>query len=493
MKKYIRKISTAPFVLGLMVCMFSCQTDLLEPTPRTTYSDKVVFDSPSRVLQQVNGLYKAVKNGQFLGGRFFVYNDIRAEEFINRLTNGVTGLETWNFSGTESNNEVNNLWNNAYAAINQVNVFLKGMEDNTSKFVAPTFPADFATTAEQYKAEARLLRGLSYYCLLQLYARPYVDGNGSKPGLPLRLNAEKDATNNDLARSSTAEVYDQILADLNFAEQNLPLSYSSDLLNTTRAHRNTAIALKTKVYLVMGRYNDVITEANKIVSATAPFTATTGVAHALQASFSSVFTGAQTTKESILSMPFSTNDAPGTQNQLGYYYLPASGGGNGEYYLNSGATGILNNPSWKAGDSRKAMTVVASGQTYLTKFSGPSPYTDKVPVIRYAEVLLNLAEAKARVNGLDPQAIALVNAVRRRSDATTTIAPATAAELIDAILLERRIEFLGEGLRSIDLLRLNQTIPGKGTVGAVAPSDIKYIWPIPSGELNANLLMTRNE
>ena len=113
--------------------------------------------------------------------------------------------------------------------------------------------------------------------------------------------------------------------------------------------------------------------------------------------------------------------------------------------------------------------------------------------MRYAEVLLNLAEARARLNGLDPQAIALVNAVRRRSDATTTIAPATAPELIDAILLERRIEFLGEGLRSIDLLRLNQTIPAKGTVGAVAPSDIKYIWPIPSGELNANLLMTRNE
>ena len=192
-------------------------------------------------------------------------------------------------------------------------------------------------------------------------------------------------------------------------------------------------------------------------------------------------------------MPFSTNDAPGTQKQLGYYYLPASGGGNGEYYLNAGATGILNNTSWKATDARKAMTVVSSGQTYLTKFSGPSPYTDKVPVIRYAEVLLNLAEARARVNGLDAQAVALVNAVRKRSDATTTIAPATAAELLSAILLERRIEFLGEGLRSIDLLRLNQTIPGKGIVGSVAPSDIKYIWPIPSSELNANALMTRNE
>jgi hypothetical protein len=502
-RNIIKSLTKLPFILGLMFCMFACQTDLLDPTPKTAYSDKVVFDTPSRVLQQVNGLYRSVKSGNFLGGRNFVYNDIRGEEFINRLTNGVTGLETWNFSGTESNNEVNNLWNAAYAAINQINVFLKGMDDNTAKFVVPTFPADFAATAEQYKAEAKFLRGLSYYFLLQLYARPYADGNGSNPGLPLRLLAEKDDTNNGLARSTVAEVYAQILSDLDFAEANLPLTYATDLLNTTRAHRNTAIAIKTKVYLVMGNYAQVITEANKIVSANAPFTATTGVAHALQSSFSAVFSGAQTTKESIFSMPFSTNDAPGTQNQLGYYYLPASAAvpalptgvtGNGEYYLNAGATGILNNPSWKASDSRKSQisVITSSGQSYLTKFNGPSPYLDKVPVIRYSEVLLNLAEALARVNGMDARSIALVNAVRKRSDASTTIAPATPTELINAILLERRIEFLGEGMRSIDLLRLLQTIPAKGTVGSVTSSDSKYIWPIPQGEMSANPLMTRN-
>lgn len=494
MKKYINmKLSTITFIVVLMTGLFSCKTDLLEPTPKTTYSDKVVFDSPTRVLQQVNGIYRSAKNGNFLGGRYFIYNDIRAEEFINRLTNGVTGLETWNFSGTESNNEVNSLWNAAYAAVNQVNVFLQGLDDNADKFAPPTFPADFATvTAPQYRAEARFVRAISYYFLLQLYARPYLDGNGSKPGLPLRLLPEKDASNNDLARSTTDEVYTQILADLDFAIQNLPLNYATALLNTTRAHRNTAIAMKTNVLMAMGRYADVITEANKIVSATAPFQATTGVNHRLQATFASVFSGAQTTAESIFSMPFETTDPPGTQNQLGYYYLPPASGGNGEYYLNAGANGIIGNTGWKATDSRRSMIATSLSQSWLTKFPGASPYLDKVPVVRYAEVMLNLAEAKARVNGLDAQSIALLNAVRQRSDATTTFAPATATDLINAILLERRIEFLGEGKRSIDLLRLQQTIPAKGSVGAVPSTDPKYIWPIPSGELNANTLMTRN-
>ncbi len=91
--------------------------------------------------------------------------------------------------------------------------------------------------------------------------------------------------------------------------------------------------------------------------------------------------------------------------------------------------------------------------------------------------------------------MALLNAVRNRSDATTTFTTASfasATELINAILLERRIEFLGEGLRNNDLMRLLQTIPAKGTVPAKGPSENGYIWPIASSELALNPLMTDN-
>ncbi len=484
------------FFLILVGGLFSCQTDLLDPTPRTSYSDKVVFDTPERVLQQVNGVYRAVKNGNFLGGRYYIYNDIRGEEFINRLTNGVTGLQTWNHTLVESTNEVNNLWNAGYAAINQINVFIAGMDANASKFAPPIFPTTFATTATQYVAEARFLRAVSYYSLLQLYARPYADGNGSKPGLPLRLLPEQGTANNDLARSTVGEVYTQILADLNFAEQNLPLSYSSAALNVTRAHRNSAIAFKTRVYLTMGRWTDVITEANKIVSAAAPFQAASGVAHRLQASFGSVFAPPQTTTESIFSLPFSALDQPGTQNQLAYYYLPASSGGNGEYRLNTAAGGIAADAGWKATDARKAQFITSGGLQYLGKFPTGTPWTDNAPVIRYSEVLLNLAEALVRsTNTVDAKAVDLLNAVRGRSDATTvfTVAGfASSTALANAILTERRIEFLGEGLRSIDCMRLNVAIPGKATIAAVPPSDPNYVWPIPQGELAVNALMTRN-
>lgn len=486
----------------------SCQNDLLDPVPTTLYPREVVFDTPARVALQVNNLYSFVKVGAFLGGRYQIYSDVRANDFLNFRNNGVTALGVWNHTLTEqSQNDVISLWAAAYLAINQINVFLAGMEANAGKFAAapfPTAPVNFATvTAVNYQAEARLLRALSYYSLLQFYARPYIDGNGSKPGLPLRLQAETDGTNNDLARSTVAQVYDQILLDLNFAEQNLPLVYTlsptnpalNPTLNTTRAHRNTAIALKTRVYLTMGRYDDVIREASKIVPETAPFRASTGVPNALNPSINAVFSPPQETTESILSFPFTAQNGPGTQNQLAFYYRPDPVG-NGEYALNSGAGSILSNPGFLATDLRRTSLTTASGSTiYLNKFPNGAPYLDKAPVIRYPEVMLSLAEARFRTaSSTDPQALALLNAVRVRSTSASAAYTAfgSVTEAVNAVLLERRIEFLGEGLRNIDLMRLNAPIPGKGTVSEVKPTDILYVWPIPASELATNKLMTRN-
>ncbi|MFZ5969973.1 MAG: RagB/SusD family nutrient uptake outer membrane protein [Bacteroidota bacterium] len=488
-------IIRSTFLATLVMGVFSCSTDLLDPVPQASFSDLVVFDDPSRIAQQINGIYDGLKNGQLFGGRALVYGDVRADNFLNETTNGVTGLETWRHTVVSSTNEVNNLWTAACSVINRANLFLAGIDANASKYVVPLFPANFASvTVPQYKAEARFCRALTYFTLLQFYARPFADGAGSRPGVPLRLQAETSSANNDLARSTVAEVYTQILDDLNFAEQNLPASYSgssADYLNVTRAHVNAAIALKVRVYLTMGRYSDVIAEANKIVPTNAPFVAPSGVPHALQSSVVGVFTTPYTTRESIFSMPYTVNDLPGTQNGLGSYYNPGPAG-IGDYSLNpTGIYGDLVN--WPATDERRDMTSLASGKPYLRKFPLGPQHLDNTPIIRYSEVLLNLAEAIARTTtGVDARALALLNAVRQRSDASFTWAPADNAALVNAIMTERNIELLGEGFRSHDFVRLLQTIPGKGTVGPVTPDAEVYVWPIPINELNANKLMTPN-
>ena len=127
------------------------------------------------------------------------------------------------------------------------------------------------------------------------------------------------------------------------------------------------------------------------------------------------------------------------------------------------------------------------------KWTGPSPYTDWVPVIRYSEVMLNLAEALARTSVIvDVRALNLLNAVRQRSDASTTFIFITKEALTAAILTERRIELLGEGFRNFDLMRLLQTIPAKGIAPSKTPTDDGYIWPISAVELNLNNLAVDN-
>lgn len=478
------KIIFSLVLVGLMAT--SCQRSRLTPNPTTSISNASAFSTPDRVLNQVRSLYSAMRSGQFYGGRYVIYNDIRADEFINELTNGVTGLELWNETQNNNNAQVLGLWAQAYFTINLCNVFLDGMASTGTAVVGTAL-------SNNYIAEARFVRALCYYSLLQLYARPYWDGNGAKLGLPIRLTGNTGSGNYELARSTVAQTYTQVLDDLNFAETNLPLTYGVAATNTIRAHRNTAIAIKSRVYLSMQKYPEVITEANKIVNATAPFSAATGVNHSLQADITNVFKTPYTTTESIFSMPFNANETPGTQNQVGYYYSKSAG--NGEYSLNT--AGIVADAGWVATDKRRTFNATVSGKLYLDKkYGAGTPFTDYVPVIRYSEVLLNLAEARTRsTNTVDPQAVALLNAVRNRSDATTTFTVAsfaTATDLINAILKERRIEFLGEGLRSPDLLRLGLSIPGKATISAVAPTATNYIWPISATELLLNKLCVDN-
>jgi hypothetical protein len=469
--------------------MVSCNEDLLDTVPVTSFSDLTVFDNIDRVEQQANGLYASVKNGNFLGGRNYVYHDIRCENFLNETANNVTGFSVWNHTVQPSNvNDVTNLWTTAYLAINRINVFLAGLDANTAKLKAAG-----ATDAQlnSYRAEARFLRALSYHSLLQLYASPYADGNGAKPGVPLQLNANVAAGDNELERSSVAQVYNVIVEDLNFAEANLPETRATAVLSSTRAVKNAAIALKTRVYLHMGRYADVVTEANKIVSATAPFASSIGVKHTLAPTVGEVFKTPYTHVERIFSFPFTDLDLPGTQNGLGSYYNPGPRG-IGDYSLNPNGL-IKDSVNWIAADERRAFIFKnTNNKLYWNKFAAGPQHLDYVPVIRYAEVLLNLAEAKARTAGNDAQSLALLNAVRTRSKGNAYASFASATDLIEAILVERQIEFLGEGFRGIDQQRLLRPLPGKVNITAIQSTSPAYLWPIPSLELLTNKKCVQN-
>lgn len=494
----MKNIIKGLFVFLILVLFGACSKEYLKQDPETQINEQYIFDTKERVVGQVNGMYSFIKAGAFLGGRYFVYNDIRDDNFIPKSTNGVTNYATWNHTVLSSTNEVQNLWGAVYAAINSINIFLEEVKKNWDNGKI----TGFVTQDEynQYVSEALTLRAICYFDLLQLYAQPYNKNSGASPGLPLRLTALKKLEGNDLARSTVAEVYTQILSDLNTAEPLAILDYSNDLLRTTRINRNSVIAFKTRVYLHMNNWAQVKTEAAKIVTASASFTTPSGQANgrslALNSTFAGIWASPYTSKESIFSMPFTATNLAGTQNSLAHYNHPSS---SESYYLNVSGQAYS---SMNAADARRVLfqtgTVSLVTRYFTGKWTNFISQVDYVPVIRYAEVILNYAEALIMDGGVvSQQAVDLLNAVRTRSysaGAYTLAGFATTQAFRDALLLERNIEFLGEGIRNMDLMRTVSSIPGKpGATTVITPTSPTYIWPIPTSELNTNKLMTRNE
>ena len=107
------------------------------------------------------------------------------------------------------------------------------------------------------------------------------------------------------------------------------------------------------------------------------------------------------------------------------------------------------------------MVYTSGGKKFTFKYKDEVSYTDATPVIRYAEVVLNMAEAQARKNTPDlTESLNLLNKVRNRAladiatQAYTAASFTTPTDLVGLILKERRIEFLLEGRRWSDIHRL---------------------------------------
>lgn len=479
------------FIMGIaLLSSYACQKSKLYPALPTSVSSQDAFSTSARISGQVFGLYSSLKNGQLYGGRYQIYNDIKADNWINSTANSVTGYQTWTETVNSTSSEVINLWAQAYLTINNCNLFIDGMNSTGTAVVGTALAAN-------YIAEAKFVRALAYYALMQMYCVPYSVNSGASAGVPLHLTGLAAYGNYALAPSTVAQNYAQIIKDLSDAETALPATYPDAVSNVTRAHKNSAIAFKTRVYLSMGQYANVITEANKIVSLTAPFTATNGgVPFALQAAIANVFKAPYTTTESVFSAPFtigSTTDQPGGQNALADYFNST---GAGEFYINTAST-LFTDPNWTITDARRGLINKVGTKYYLTKWPLGSPYLDWANVMRYSEVLLNLAEARAMTAGpADPQAVALFNAVHQRSDPATTYTVASfssSAAFQSALLEERNIEFLGEGLRWADLLRLGLAIPAKSNVSSIPVGGYgtSYIWPMSGNEQQTNPLIGR--
>jgi hypothetical protein len=202
------------------------------------------------------------------------------------------------------------------------------------------------------------------------------------------------------------------------------------------------------------------------------------------------------TAENIYSLPFTNTER---------------GGGNPASYISSGAgyidtlnarNGIITIPAYRLPtDSRTQFIKVdpATGrETWYEKYDEYTTPLEWIHIFRYAETLLNLSESYYNI-GNETKAAELLHQVRSRSIPTGDILDVRSLKgeaLKEAIYNERRAEFLGEGIRGLDISRRAEDFihpaatrtNGKWDAVVVAtPSNrTAYCWTLPSYEILVN-------
>jgi starch-binding outer membrane protein, SusD/RagB family len=533
MRKNINKLFFGLTIVSSAILFNSCEKKILDVTPFASFTDATAFTTPERCLLALNGTYDAAQSGFYAGGAVRGYpfgaaniqqGDMRGEDMLNQaLFFQITYEATYN--DVSANNVFQ--FQTLYSLINKANLTMEGVKSAASGGVVT------AAVGTQYEAECKFLRALAHHELLVFFARPYTDGNGSKQGIVYRefgINSDETAEQaRALTRGTVAENYTKILADLDFAEANLPDAAG---LKSFRASKGAAIALKMRVKQHMADWPGVIAEGVKLVPSAAPFISPTG-GFRLTAAPGGAFTAPWQSDESMFSIRHDATDNAsvngGLANMAGNpAAAPAGVGGRGLVRI---SPIIWNAQFWLCDDLRRTTLTsgTGSGGRYTTKYKDVTTLADAAPQIRYAEVLLTLAEAEARNDaGVSLRALALLNAVRNRAlaDAATQGFTNTSfvakSDLIQAILNERRIEFLAEGKRWADIHRLAKDpnfapisgggIPSKVGSGAAteamfnctAPASFaravaaipydshRFLWPIPLVEIQQNPNFAQN-
>lgn len=456
-------------ILLLALCCYlllngSCSNSFLDKEPPLSVNENDVFTSPTRIESALNGLYGAIKNTgskSLLGGKAYLAFENRGDDIINISNNLVTLFNTYNMNVGPTDAENADIWTSAYLAINKVNTFLQSLEK--AKDVA-------GDKYDQYVQEAKFVRALTYYYLNNLYAIPYSVSPDAK-SVPLRLTAESGTNNNNMPRSSVKVVYEQILEDLK------DISALSADINTyesvTHATQAAANMLKMRVYMSMKDWDKAIA-VGLLISG-----------YELPSDVTAIYKSPYFSKESIFSLPMAETNVPNTQQSLAEYYF------DGKIMLIDTKHGILSKPNYSLSTDKRIIAFKGKSDILL-KFTDAKTKLQWVPIFRYAETLLNLAECYANKANGETSAKSLLKQVRNRSISATAdplnIDALTGNNLKEAIYNEKRLELIGEGIRSIEIMRRGETftkVNDNNTI-KITPSDEKYIWPIPQVETLIN-------
>lgn len=447
MKKNIFKIVA---FLTLGVTISSCDNKL-ELYPHDALSpDLITADD-----KLLNGIYDAFQNGNVGSGYAYlsyVTEDLSADNLKYRATFFQHG-EVDNNKILTDNVLVSRYFNFPYVAIQRANDLIEMVNKSTSL-------SESART--KLLGTAYFFRAYGYYRLVTLFG-----------DVPIVFN--RDVV--PVPRNSSAQVYEQIIKDLEASIQNPVPFTNSDIVSVEAAK-----ALLARVYLILGDKNNAKKYASEVINSGK---------FAIESDYQKMFQPPYQSKEHIFKI--ANTKTEGT-NAL-YYFLQHSnmpGGGRAELPVDES---LVN--SYQPGDQRKAASLtfipatVTNSGWYTKKYDDPDGNgAHPFYILRLSEMYLTIAEADLATD----KSNALINLNKVRTN--RGLEAVTDATIYD-IIHERRVEFAFENLRWTDLKRTpSKSNPSKSMateyLEAKGRTKNDELYPIPQSAINSNPLLLPN-
>ncbi|WP_370895704.1 RagB/SusD family nutrient uptake outer membrane protein [Chryseobacterium gossypii] len=454
--------------LLLMASLTSCGDDFLEEKPQVDVELQQAIVNEKNLSVAILGLHNAVQSTNSYGALIPTLNELLADNSFVSLKNSNR------FSGTRQADlsyyvrqqaDFANLWGSLYSIIANAN-FILGYEGK--------IPDDINTpeTPDSYFAQAHAIRAMAFYDLVTHFSE--VSGNGNQElGVPIPLVLDVTAK---LPRSTVAQVYNQILSDLQAAE--------GKIKNTDKRLINNAAVdmLFSRYYLAIKNYAQADIYSQKILNSN--FSALTAIG-----GVSSMFSPSEEGGEEVIfKIEFNDKDLPGANDGITATWFSG-----GRYKQNFATRAFYN--QLPANDVRKGswFTLTGSGVDLAEYPDVPKPvdvakYTTPatdIILMRKSEAVFNQLEALYYTN--PASALAKLNAYISTYRIPGYNFTGTGQALLKEILFQKDVELFLEGFRYRDLKRNGLGFTNPQTSVSLDPAKYQFkAFPIPLGEILSN-------
>ena len=494
MKKF--KYIFLMLALGTMAC-----TDL-EEKPIGLLSPEGFFQAPADVQTAVNGAYGHLQHEDWWGRKMTVTIMLRSDMVDIGDPGTPSRRQDHNYFNVQADNgTITNFWPRSYQTVAAANEAIAG---------AATLTEFQPEIINPVTAQGYFVRAFIYYHLVRQFGDiPYISEPVSDVGEALTI-----------PRTPAAEVYQRIIADLEFAKTWLPDVQPNRALPS----KATAAAYLASVYLTIGDYAKSYEQAKFVIDNEGTFDLS------LVADFQDLFNADKQNgfKEALFTLDYNgfRDGDYGQDYQAALTGIRANekGGIGGGWSVQVPNINVYD--AWDGRDYRKSVSLDTVGifggvAEPFTKFPAfdprnkPNAYIAKYTrfpgltsngngrgsstnyaMMRYAEVLLIAAEALNETSPGSTEAAGYVNRVRERARNQTGTFPADVAaglsqdEFRTMVLDERKWELAFEYKRWYDIARRQLGEEAFGPNGLEPQPNFTpsrdYLMPIPADELVRN-------